>query len=501
MAPAAGRPTRITTDRGGVTGGRLDLRARMAWLARTVRCASGDPGNQRQVDFARRLTERGVNASNSRISMWENGHQAMSLEVMGGYERVLDLTPALLQATATALSRGVRRRGRLPIAEPRGEISQLEGQRRLDAVYDAAMRGTCVGSDWFALAAYWNRVPTAMTPVAIVRQLMLVLVDEVARAVGPAYTTRYQALGMVIDHPVYSPIAVETIHDYAVETGVDSVMDVLGALGECQPNIAVTRELISLARTGNGRVRAGAVYALETSMLLRVLPQEALPHVQRLTQMLRAGSVQDLRLAERLVRQLIELGVVERPSRVPRPAPDRRATSKVVAQYVTRAREATGLPQDPVLVNLLEEAHGHDHHQYRHHVALLLMASPYRPALADHALTVALSGPTGHEAYCAAWLLTYLAHPEQDAALLAAIANGPESLRSTLLMARTHARPVPPEVDLVALQPDTSSESPLVYAAGMSQHPLLATWAGQNKDPSLRERAQWWQRHGGAVRE
>lgn len=503
MTPSAGRPARIADERtrGGDTG--PDLRVRVAWLARSSRCASPQPDLRRQTSFARRLSALDINASPTRISMWENGHQALSLEALAGYERLLGLPAASLQATAAALARDHRGRGRAPLARARpAPTDPAEGQRSLDAVYDNASRGTCTGGDWFALADHWLRVPTALTPVVVVRRLASTLVDELSRSCGAAYVTRFEALCRLAEHPVYSSVVVESVLGFVDVPGADAVIDVLAVLGECPPG--ALPDILDLAHQRGGRVRVGAVSAVCRQLASGRLSESQLTGVGALVDHLAVGEEGAVRLAREVLGQMpaaerrrLRPGLPERVE----PPPPPPSSGAILGRYVETARTMTGLPQDPVLRRLLQELHTAEDPRARHQAALLLQAGPYRHALATEALEVLLTRTGTRDADVAGRLLTYLATAEQTEQLTRRVTGSPPAVVRVLLLALAHGGGLPPHVDLASVAVEPSLYGPTIYSAGMSGHPQLDAWSQRLTDATLRERAQWWLRRGPAVRD
>ncbi|MDE9366042.1 hypothetical protein PZ938_10545 [Luteipulveratus sp. YIM 133132] len=509
MTRGPGRPAQILGDASDLDAPAVDLRTRVAWLARVSRCASADPAVSKQVAFAQRMREAGVGASSTKVSLWENAHQPMTLAVLAGYEQVLGLPSGQLQSTCEGLGRSIFSSGRSPLQRARALGG---GQQLLDTVYDAVSHQATTGGDWFGLTSYWDHVPGAMVPVAIVRQLTATLLGEMVRACGVAYVTRYQALCHLADHPIYAQVLVDTVLDFVAVPGVEPVIDAISLLGEGLAE-QTAPELLTLGADPVGRVRAGATAALANQIRMGSFPHALRPRLRQLIGALCAGSVDDARLARRLIVRLPEsereegLAVLRRRTTPPSQAPSPRRTLPTLVQvdtsrYERAAQEATGLPRDPVLRRLLHEVHVHDRIELRHHACLLLMASPYRTAVADVALTALREQPRTPAWAGAAILLSYLATEEHAADLLALTGHERDDVRQAALTALTHACGVPPEVDLLAAStlggvPDAAVR----YAAGMAAHPALGEWTRSETIPTdIRERCRWWQRHGAAVR-
>ncbi|AKU16730.1 hypothetical protein [Luteipulveratus mongoliensis] len=489
-------------------GGAVDLRARVAWLARVSRCASSDPEATKQVAFADRMRAVGVSASSTKVSLWENAHQPMTLAVLAGYEKVLDLAPGQLQATCEGLSRSISASGRPSLQRARALGG---GQQLLDTVYDAASRHATTGGDWFALTSYWDHMSDTMIPIAIVRSLTATLLSEMVRSCGTAYVTRYQALCHLADHPVYAQVLVDTILDFIAVPGVEPVIDAISLMGEGLAE-QTAPVLLDLGADQFGRVRTGAVGALTNQIRMGTFPLSLRPRLRQLIGALCAGSLDDARLARQLIVRLPEEDQAEGLALLRRrtaPAPSGTARSLPpptapvdLARFERAAQQATGLPSDPVLRRLLQEVHVHDRTELRHHACLLLMASPYRASLASVAAELLVERPGSPSSVSAAIMLSYLALPEHTDTLIELTRHPQPGVRQAALTAITHAAGVPADLDLLAASstPDTP-DAAARYAAGMGAHPSLPEWArSADMSTDVRERCRWWQRNGSAVR-
>lgn len=507
MARGPGRPAQILGDSSELRSARLDLRARVAWLARVSRCASPEPAAARQATFAAKLQEVGVGASSTKVSLWENARQPFTLAELAGYEAVLDLPKGQLQATCEGLTRSLRPDGRQPLQRERALVG---GQGLLDTVYDAATRQAATGGDWFALTSYWDHVPGSMVPITIVRQLVSTLLDEMVRSCGTAFVTRFQALCHLADHPVYAQVLVDSVLDFVSVPGVEPVIDALSLLGEGLAD-QTAPVLLQLGMDPLPRIRSGAVHALTTQIVLGTFPRELRPQLLRLIGSLCAGSLEDTVLARSLLVRLPPeeqaqgrslLARRARPAGSDTPVPAPRPVNIDLSRYEVAARAATGLPSDPVLHRLLAEAHVHDLLELRHNACLLLMASPYRASLAEVSLAVLLERPGTPASVSAGVLLGYLAVPEQAESLEKALSHPSPAVHQQVLMALTHAVGVPHHVDLNTLTTTPGKPDKItLYAAGMAGHPHLKEWLDEpRQDQEVIDRCRWWLRNGTAIR-
>jgi hypothetical protein len=185
---------------------------------------------------------------------------------------------------------------------------------------------------------------------------------------------------------------------------------------------------------------------------------------------------------------------------LPLPAGDRlRAEQEFARRLADRVCAARGLVRQPLLARLVHEA-TFEHRRPRSFAsAQLLMASPLRGELgAQVAATMPDQvDPALREA--AAELLVALGDRRAVPHAQRWLRTGDVSLVGPGLLALAHAGEPVDRGQLAHLleQPDPVGRRAL-YHAGMTSHPELARIAADHTHP-LSARAQWWQRHGGAV--
>jgi hypothetical protein len=173
----------------------------------------------------------------------------------------------------------------------------------------------------------------------------------------------------------------------------------------------------------------------------------------------------------------------------------------LTARFVEEARAASGIDEDPMLARLLHEFLAGDFVERQHQAALMMLASPYRSALAASALGVVGESRDVEDRAIALHLLTYLAGPEHVARLSSLLPLVPLELRNTVVRALTHASAsAHVSLDGLAGVPGVS-DGEILYAAGMSGHPDLHALAADPTRPhDERAGAKWWIDAGAAVR-
>jgi hypothetical protein len=541
-----GRAAALPVDGTPFDGPRVDVEARLAWLLRLHRLCSPDPDNRSLAGFARRLRATGVTCDSARVSRWETGRAAVPDHVVARYERVLGVPAGALRSVRA----GLRALTRDPA--PADAFPADPPQDRLDRVYDRLTAPGADGGDWLDLADLLagpgpQRV---LLPGRLLESWVGRLVAELMRAVGTAYTTRFQALTALITHRPLTPLVAAAIDAVVREPGAQGVADPVSLLGEVGTP-AITARLLDAFAHETGGIRLGSAHALLNLIVTDTVP--ATHHTALLDTLHRTtaddphgpGAALATMLTTRLPAHPLPGDADKRAGAGGRVGAD--GTSRAGHQLsggageTTRARyelsrrtgagalaaaarERLGIEDDPMLDRIVLEALGSRHLERRHHAGLLLLASPYRPAIA--ALTADAAAHHSHApaSHAAATLLRYVVGPAQLPVLhdwltpsrpnagrpdiSSSSAGRPSDGRRALvgvgLGALAHAG-VPAGqagcVDLIALlgMPGVSG-SALAYAAGMTGAPALRDWAD---DPGttapLRQAARWWLRHGPAI--
>lgn len=503
-----GRRAHLPEDATSYAAPRVDVAARIAWLLRVHRLLSEAPGTESLGAFSGKLEALGVRADPARISQWETAVIPVPAAVITAYETVLGLDSGQLLAVSEGLEHSMLTIRRSPAVTGTAVVRQ----RHLDEAYDRISDGEGRGGDWLTVSGLLTGAGqgSALMPSRIVQDLSLRLVNEMTRSVGVAYYTRFEALCRLAAGASTAGAVVRSISAAVVVPGAQSILDAMTIYGEV-PQPAVVTHLVRVASHDGGRHRLGAVHALLNMVLMGTLPEQSRTAVEGLVVQLLgergdAGAQRLGRLlGERLPvasRQAIRrrCGVSVEPP-VARPGV-RYSPPSITGRFVDEARLATGIDEDPMLARLLHEFLGGDFVERQHQAALLLLASPYRSALATTALgVVGASVELGTRAV-AAHLLTYLAGPEHVERLRALLPVVPDALRNTVLRALTHASSSSDDESPLALAALPGvSESEILYAAGMSGHSDLHILAADGaRTHEQRAGARWWIDAGAAVR-
>ncbi|MEV0843459.1 hypothetical protein AB0I55_28425 [Actinocatenispora sera] len=472
-------------------GPQVDVEARLGWLLRVSRLTADDPDNRSLAGFAARLRATGSPAGTPQISRWETGRLPAPAAIFARYETILGLPAGSLGSIAVGLRSALGApRPVVPPAPP--DIVAL--RRRYDLVHERLEDAEVAGGTWLAFADILRTDGlVVLLHSRVLDALLARLIDEMMRSVGIAYTTRFTALATLLTRPGLTADVVGAIDTGAREPGAQGVVDAISLLGELGDAAAAGR-LLALLAGDDATLRLGAAHALLNMANVGTLPAR---HTAAMGRILH-------RLDEHDPAVTVLAGRAPLPApRCPPPAPVRRRPPPAADRFALVAHARTGLEFDPMLCRLVAEAVASRYTERRHHAALLLLASPYRAAVAEVATGVVGTDPDAATRRGAAGLLRYVVGPPQVPALRRWLRSERADLRAAALGALPHAG-VPAE----AIGPDLAAGAgrpprptgPVIYAAGMTGHPLLRRWADDPAtEPSVRRTARWWLRHGPAV--
>ncbi|TWP33122.1 hypothetical protein [Leekyejoonella antrihumi] len=341
-------------------------------------------------------------------------------------------------------------------------------------------------------------------PPSVLRPWIGALITQTMRSVGHAYTTRIEALSLLVADGYTRPLVCDQVDQVTAQPADRSVVGVLAVLGHTADPV-VLHWLIRRLGQDRGPRQWGAAIGLLTSIVAGTLSADLVP---ALSQTIVAcaedrgpRSAPAFMLAQRLSPDLTTR-VVARLGYHPAPAETgaRVQSPDHLAQYVYAARGVCGR-KDPMLERALREGLSPDFIERRHHALLLLSFSPYREVLARTALDLLDSPCDGYAPTAAHTVLTYLAGPD-EAGRLRRLLSGPDTARpGKILVALARSGGVPDDVSLLDRARDPAQSPDAVYAAGMSAHPDLATIAtvGNLAGTQAQAGARWWQRTGGAI--
>ncbi len=511
-----GRRPELPVDTTVFDGPDIDLEARVAWLLRVSRLASDDPEARRLRPFAARLGEAGFLVDHTAVSHWENAARPVPAFAFAGYEQVLGLPRGQLRGAVEMLRAGFPGTGTPPAPSP-----WVQPQQQLDLAFERTRSGHPAGGDWLLLADVLTGPDRVLVPTVVLEELVGALLGELVRAVGSAYTSRFQALRALLGGPgPLSSVVLAAIEAAVAEPGAQVVYEPISLRGELN-EAGNVRGLVALLGAPEPGIRTGATHAVANLLITRTFPGSAAASLEaRIADLLTAGPAEQ-ELGRMLLPQLPLRSIARVQSRLRSrlrsplspaeaepaagtPQPDLRAGQEhdVVATLCACVLAAGTWPEDAMLARLLRESLFSRRPELRHHAGLLLAVTPYAQPLGT-ALVAELDrthDPVSEDAL--SWLLSYVAAPCHTDSLKGWLADPAPRRVVAGLRALAHSGSRFPDVDLAA---HLGGDEPTVaqaalYAAGMSGHPVLAALAGEpTADRERRAAAAWWLRTGAAV--
>lgn len=502
-----GAPLKVLEDRTPLNGDRVDVGARIAWLLRTSRLTSPVTRGLAQYRMVTRLAQVGLDVSRSWVHRLEAGELRSGIGAEA-YEQALGLAPGRLRA---AIDLACRSSLDAPADSDPGEL--LHDVEELSAATDAVLAEDATGWDWFTWARQFSRPDVRGLRVQVARSLIRRLCVELSRAVGPAYDSRYEALAATRSGP-YGRIVLETIREIAGDAHVQLLTDLVSAAAEvadaealelCIELICDERALVSEAGAHGvesllaGNASDDSADDLDWARLGRAV-------VERFD-----DTDADSRAGRTLAHVLRLLAGRNLP--LPRPrqplpdapgvgAPGRRASVARWGRCLQAAQDIgaeVGLDQEPMLARLLYDLLVGWSTPVAFASSRLLGALPFAAVVAGHAVQLV---EHEHDPLLRARMLSRLAMvPGGLSSEATARWLGDAELRPAGLVLLAHAG-VPPPSELLqpALVDEGEAGRRLLYAAGMTQHPLLDELASApSAAPVVRAAARWWLRHGGRV--
>lgn len=491
-----GRPRDFPRDRTPLRGKAVNALTRIAWLVRINRIAGPHTSTHA---FTEALADYGCRKGATAISRYETGNAPIPAEVVVAYERALDLPEGQLLGACLGIHRmfgPALATDRLRPHESRADRSTL-----LRALESRVEDGSVTGMDWLALTESMCHPAGIVLPPSVRRRWTALLVSQTMRSIGPAYTTRMQALSRMVGDPQTRSTVFEQIGRAVDRPGAQGVIDVLAVLGDTTDPM-ILRWLIEHLAQDHGPRQQGVAKALLTPVVRGTFPGELVP---ALTHAIRTaahgGGLPAFWLAQRISLTLTQ-EVVDTLGSYPAPV-DKGARIQSPAHlgsYLDAAGQISGL-LDPMLERLLREALSPDFIERRHHALLLLAASPYRQVLAEVAVNRLSDKHTRYAADAAATALTYLAGPGQRDRLVSGLDSGAIELPGQTLIALAHSGGAPADLDLLGRAADPGQSMEAAYAAGMSDHPDLLRIATSSHlaGSCAQTAARWWQQVGPAV--
>ncbi|MGN6610666.1 MAG: HEAT repeat domain-containing protein [Angustibacter sp.] len=494
------RPAGAVVDTTTLTAARVDVGARIGWTLRMARLTTGTSGGA----MVARLADLGVRVSEPTISGVERASVPPTNHLVRGYEQALAMAPGSLRGMVAMLSRTF---GEAVAAGPRHvELATLS--ERYERV---ASDGQATGGDWLDLAEIMT-VPGVLTPVSVVLPLVHRLQSELARSVGPAYLGRYEALTRfrasvyaeqvqdAVAEAVTTPYAMAVIDRVIVlsEHYTPATFDLLtGWLSHPDPSVArgAAMALVNY-RTPH------ALKAVDWTPLVEPfvaayngVSDDARRHASLSSLFRNLPRSVRVQVGDRLVRPV---AVLDRPRDWTTGRRNRQLGECTrIAEAIT---EALGVPEQPMLARLLFEALFDFRPDRQFTSAMTLGLLPCHELIAEALLGLADSTTDGGTRQGVLNLAMSLSAPASERVALAWLDSDDEDKQADALVAAAHAGVHVPASRLTELATGAGPRRErAVYAAGMTDHPVLREWAGGSADGWLSGSAHWWMSEGTRV--
>ncbi len=471
------------------------LTERVAWLARVTRGASEFADSE--DDFARRMEIHSIFVDGETVEAWESGARPITAAVLQAYETVLGFPSGRLTGPCTAFSRLLVGHG----LEPPRVLPAPEARRELDRLADLIRNGFPTGRDWMSLAHLITQPEGAMLPGFLEREWLYQLIDEMSRSTGEPYLTRTEALSRLMGHELQAQRLVALVRDRVHEAGAQAIVDVLAVWGAGR-DLASVDAAIALLVEDDEAVRAGAGAALVGRMYAGSFPAWQQQRLKAALELLSTRapaslSSEEITLGTHLAPELgIELAKSAGRS-VSAPGSDE---APPIEAFLRTVSQQVDLDADPVLADLLREAFGSPAPAYRTRATLMIAASPMAPVVARVCLALHRDHTDAALSRGAGLMVGNLATHLTQEDLLELLALKEPRRSAHALVGLAHSYGVPDHIDLepYILEPQISRQA--LYAAGMSQHPVLARLDQIAETPAaVRQTARWWIDHGGRV--
>lgn len=497
------RPSDPIEDLTDLDGPRIDIAARIGWLLRISRASRGVSLRE----MSRQLSLLGRVVSVPTLSTLERQGVREGL-LIDRYEHVLQLPPGHLRAPVDVLCRTFS----YAPADRAGDLVGPAGLREVDAAFAPVMGGTATGGEWFAWARLVGAGTGAAVPSEVITPLVQRLLEELVRAVGLAYVTRYEAIAS-LRCGVYGELVEDVVRrmvlDEATQAAAPSVLTavaehptrrLLAWLGEllehdCDIVVAAACRAMENLRTVGGLEASDWQVVVAPFLRAHALAEgpERGEWLTVLFKNLPPGARHSIR--SRLDGPLWPLEGPRSWGQGPG-----NAHHAICERLAAEAVEVAGLEPQPMLARLLFELL-YDFRGARVATsAWLLMASPVVEELQDLLVGLARTTPDDVTARAAVRALRHLQAPRGEDRLRAWMIEADLwEDASGLVVAANAAVRVPDALGRVRQAPPSQALR-LVEALGMAEDPDLAEIAAdEDLAPGLRAWARWWLRVGGRV--
>jgi hypothetical protein len=356
-------------------------------------------------------------------------------------------------------------------------------------------------------------------PDDIAENMVRRLFSEVARSIGPAFVTRYEALRRLCTLPRFLSVALPQVEEIVREPWSGVLMDVVAVLVDV-PGPEADELVIRLVGDDDTELQQAGLWCAACRASRGHVSSLQLAQLERvLVDLLAAGPREVIGTAAIDVISCLPVPVRQRVldavAHVPGGAGRRRTVevgelvSAAAAAQAARAvsREALRLlsdsdSDDPMLVRIVREALAHASRGRRHQASVLLMVGPFRRPVADALFSLWPDLPPECRLQ-AATLISYLVDDSHLQELERRVtANGPVELVLRSWIARAY---VPKPVDATAVLGRLGEFPPeltrtVLYAMGMSGSPQLEDVVRSDLPEETKGRSRWWLEAGSAVR-
>ncbi|WP_027341435.1 hypothetical protein [Hamadaea tsunoensis] len=365
---------------------KIGARGKIGWLLRANRTLTDVHHKLRSgKEFARLFRADGESAlAPSHITRWEQGGIAVSRATVRRYERLLDLRPESLVTVCDAVARTevVREES----ADPRtGE----ERERDLKELLDRALSGAVMtGLDWSSMAEIVRSTPGLfLFPTENWALLTGRLLEELVVSDHAEWLLRQEAMSKLLEHPYAGVHAVQSCISLVEDRASAAVLEPMSLLDVSASPSANAYILGQLAKPDDQRVLYGAAVAARQKLLRGHFDAAQVRGLlAAAAQRMKEGAAGDTLTSLRLLVQ----GVREPPPRT-----HVAEISTRVALQVHGAMAAER--EDPLLVEMIDEALFGIESDARMVAAMCLAATPYRAHVGTALLAEIQAGLVGRD--------------------------------------------------------------------------------------------------------
>jgi hypothetical protein len=480
-----------------------------------------DPDLALGESFNAALRRVGLRADRSAVSRWESGKVTPRYSVLVAYEQALGLRGGQLTSVVNAQRRAFGGPG-LPAWMPTLDAKSDGFHERLDALFDALLEGPATGPEWTSLAHHVAAAGTMYVHRRVWDDLSVKLIDQMARSVGVAYLQRFEAMRLLLEHRAAHPWILRATADFLDDPAVQIVNDPMGVLEISTAPESAALALERFLTTKSRDVLGAAADAVAIKVEDGYYSDEQIGSIELALNARLQQPDADTALFEELILTMPEPArarliraargldgadqVAQSASQGERfGAETARAMSDSIASQLRERFPSSRLyDEDRMTPRLIREALFSSRVGRAHYASLALVGSPFRAELAG-VLTDEIErvGLEDRAAPRLARLLRYLARPQQEEALLRWLPKAPPAVGRDFALAIGHVLSDRPLRDLLPLIAGDRSllDRALIYGLGMRQADALHELADDGeRPPHVRSAAEWWRRHGGAVR-